>query len=61
LIARRPDGTEKIVAKRVLGYDVAQDGTVLFTTGKTIYRGQLEAKPEPILDHFPIEKICALS
>jgi hypothetical protein len=60
LIARRPDGSETVIAKRVLGYDVGSDGTILYTSGKTIYRCTLGTSPEPVLDHFPIEKLCAL-
>lgn len=60
LIARRPDGKESVIAKRVLGYDVARDGSILFTSGKTIYRCTVDSPPKPVLDHFPIEKLCAL-
>lgn len=61
LVARSPDGAEKVLAKRVLGYDVTNDGAIYYTTGKTIYRRTLTTESEPVLDYFPIEKLCVLT
>lgn len=61
LIRRTSDGAERVLGKAVLGYDVAPDGAVIFTDGKAVYRcTSADAKPEKVLEHFPIEKIVAL-
>ncbi len=60
LIRRAADGSETVVAKAVLGYDVASDGSVIFTDGRAIYRCVPGGKPEKVLDYFPIEKVTAL-
>lgn len=60
LILRRPDGNERTLARGVLGYDVARDGTIMYTTGKAVYRCTVDSKPEPIFEHFPIERIAVL-
>lgn len=61
LIHRQVDGRERVLGKAVLGYDVAPDGSVLFTDGRAVYRCAVEGKPEKVLEHFPIEKVVALA
>jgi hypothetical protein len=60
LIRREPDGSERVLGKAALGYDLAPDGTVIFTDGKAIHRCTPDGKTEKLLEHFPIEKIVAL-
>ena len=61
LIHRKPDGTERVIGKSVLGYDVGPDGAVIFTDGRAVYRSTANGKPEKLLEYFPIEKIVALA
>lgn len=37
LVARRPDGTERVAARRVLAYDVADDGSIVYSNGKAVF------------------------
>jgi hypothetical protein len=60
LIRRSADGNDRVLAKSVLGYDVALDGSVVFTDGRAAYRCAPGGKPEKLLEHYPIEKIVAL-
>lgn len=60
LIHREHDGHERVLAKAVLGYDVAPDGTIVFTDGRAVYRRTLDGKAEKLHEHFPIEKVVAL-
>jgi hypothetical protein len=32
----------------------------IFTDGRAVYRSGIDAKPEKLLEYFPIEKIVAL-
>ena len=60
LVRRAADGSEEVLGESVLGYDVATDGTVIFTDGRAVFRRAPGGKAEKVLDHFPIEKITAL-
>jgi len=60
LIRHAADGTEEVLGKSVLGYDVATDGAVIFTDGRAVFRCAPGGKAEKVLEHYPIEKIAAL-
>ncbi|MDO8543861.1 MAG: hypothetical protein Q7S40_25745 [Opitutaceae bacterium] len=60
LVRRAADGSEKIMGRGVLGYDVTPDGSIIYTDGRAVYRCVPDGKPEKLLEHFPIEKIVAL-
>lgn len=61
LIRRRTDGRTETVAKHVLSYDVASDGTVLCTDGASIRMIGPDGDSERVLEGELIEKVLALS
>lgn len=59
LICKTADGTEKAIAERVLYYDVATDGSIIYTNGNRIYSlANSTANPEQLLDHQLVEQLA---
>ncbi|WP_035612388.1 hypothetical protein [Haloferula sp. BvORR071] len=54
LVKRSPDGTETVMAKHVLAYDIAKDGRIAWSDGKNLHLVENGAKKkllsEPLID-----------
>ena len=54
LVKRTPDGTESVLAKHVLAYDLAQDGRIAWSDGKNLHLlaggGKKKLLSEPLID-----------
>jgi len=60
LIKRRPSGSEEVIAKRVLAYDLASDGSLIHTDGSTIYHRTLHGENSKIAEGKFIERVAVL-
>jgi hypothetical protein len=60
LIKRSPGGSEEVIAKRVLAYDLCADGAVIYTDGSTIYHRTLHGDTTQLAQGKLIERVAAL-
>jgi hypothetical protein len=61
LVARRPDGALSTLAKSVVSFDLAGDGSVVWSTGSAIYRRDARGNTERLVEERGIEQVIALS
>jgi len=60
LVRRAPGGQTEAIAKNVLAFDLAPDGSVLYSDGASITRLAADGRPERILQAELIEQVLAL-
>ncbi|HEV8291816.1 MAG TPA: hypothetical protein VGP94_07815 [Tepidisphaeraceae bacterium] len=60
LVKRSPSGSEEVIAKRVLAYDLCPDGGVIYTDGSTIYHRTLHGDTTQLAEGKLIERIAVL-
>jgi hypothetical protein len=60
LICKQPDGREIIVAKGVLPYDLAPDGSVVYSNGSAIYVLNPHGETDRVVVESMIEQVVAL-
>ncbi|MGB0579474.1 MAG: hypothetical protein ACPGVU_07210, partial [Limisphaerales bacterium] len=60
LIRRSESGTESVLAKAVLSYDLCPHGTIVYSTGSAIHTIDPDGKKEKILTGEMIEQVVAL-
>jgi len=60
LVRQSLDGTQEVVSKGVLSFDVYADGTVLYTNGTAIYRIDARGTREHLANDSLIEQVAAL-
>lgn len=60
LVRRSPGGPAEVIARNVLAYDVASDGSVLYTDGAMITHLFGDGHSEPLLRANMIENVLAL-
>lgn len=62
LICQKTDGTEIVIAERVLYYDLRKDGSIIYTNGNNIYSlTEFAEKPKKILGHKLIDHLAIVS
>jgi len=60
LVRRRPGGQTEVIATRVLAFDLAGDGSVLYSDGATITRLGPDGRSQSVLQAELIERVVAL-
>jgi hypothetical protein len=60
LIARRNDGSGGTLARGVVSFDLAPDGSVVYSTGTAIYRRTRDGDTEKIVEDKGIEQIAVV-
>lgn len=60
LVRRAPGGQTEVIAKNVLAFDVARDGSVLYSNGAAITRLDPSGHSEHVLKAELIERVLAL-
>ena len=60
LVRRAPGGQLQVVANKVLAFDLARDGSLLYSDGAAIYGLSPEGRSERLLEAEWIEKVLAL-
>jgi len=60
LMRQANQGTPELIAEGVLGYDLAPDGTILYTNGSAIYAIDLNGKKERLQVGNLIESVLAM-
>lgn len=60
LIRRKADGTEDVLAKNVLAYDLDDSGDIVYSNGNAIFRLTAAGKRERILSAAMIEQVVFL-
>lgn len=60
LIRLHPDRDEEVVAKGVVAYDVAPDGTLVYSNGNAIFVRQPDGRTEKLLSERLIEQVILL-
>ncbi len=61
LVRRSPDGAEKILARGVLAYDLAPDGTIVYSNGNAIFVLSADGKSRRLVVESMIEQVAALN
>jgi hypothetical protein len=61
LVARRPDGQVSTLAKSVVSFDLAGDGSVVYSTGSAIYRRDARGTAERLVEEKGIEQVIVLA
>jgi hypothetical protein len=59
LVCQAPTGEESIIARGVLAFDLAPDGTIVHTNGNAVFRETLDGKSERVVVSQFIEHIVA--
>jgi hypothetical protein len=57
LARRMPGGTEEIIAKGVLAYDIASDGTIAYSNGNAIFLRHPDGRKEQFVKERMIEQL----
>jgi hypothetical protein len=60
LVRRTPGGVEKVLAKGVLAYDLAPDGSVLYSNGSAIFLMDAQGNIERVAVESMIEQVALL-
>jgi len=60
-LARRQDGREEILARGVLAYDIAADGTIAYSNGSAIFVISPDGKKERVVSERMIEQVVLLN
>jgi hypothetical protein len=60
LLRKRPGSTAVVVAKGVLAYDVAEDGTVVYSNGNAIFQVSPDGRKECLTRSQMIEQVAIL-
>ena len=60
LVRRSPRGSAEVIAKKVLAYDLASDGGVLYSDGESITRQDADGHTQQVVKGELIEQILAL-
>lgn len=60
LIRRSPDGSERVLADRVLAYDLCANGSIVYTTGTRIYHVTADGSETRVCKDAMIEAVVAL-
>jgi hypothetical protein len=60
LIRREPDGTESVLARGVLSFDLCRDGTILYLNGSAVLSRAPDGKVDKVARHNCIEQVIAL-
>jgi hypothetical protein len=61
LARRRDDGKEEVLARGVLAYDIAADGTIAYSNGSAIFVISPEGKRERVVTERMIEQVVLLN
>lgn len=61
LVARRVDGNLEALARGVVSFDVASDGSVVYSTGTAVYRRDAAGSRQRLVQASGIEQVVALS
>lgn len=56
-IRRKPGGSDEVLAKGVLAYDIEPNGTILYTNGSAIYRLADDGRAEQLVREGMIEQV----
>ena len=59
-IRREADGTQSVVARGVLSFDLCRDGSILYSNGSAVIRRDADGKLETIARHNCIEQVISL-
>ncbi len=60
LVRRELDGSETVLARSVLSYDLCADGSVLYSNGSAIFLRKPDGAQETVVRHRFIEQVVAL-
>jgi len=60
LIRRPPFGDEEVMARGVLAYDLAPDGTIVFTNGNAVFVLGSDRRPRQVAKEAMIEQVAIL-
>jgi hypothetical protein len=60
LARRRSGGTEEVLAKGVLAYDIAADGAIVYSNGNAIFLLHPDGRKEQLLSQRMIEQVVVL-
>jgi hypothetical protein len=60
LVRRRPGGQTEAIARSVLTFDLAGDGSVVYSDGASIIRTGMDGRPERVLQAELIEQVLVL-
>jgi hypothetical protein len=59
LVCQAPNGEESVIARGVLSFDLAPDGTIIHTNGNAVFRENLDRKSERLVESQFIEHVVA--
>ena len=57
---QQPDGSQEVLARGVLSFDLCDDGSVLYSNGSAIFHLAPGTAPTRLLKHERIEQVAAL-
>ena len=60
LVRRQPDGAEQVLAKSVVSFDLAPNGTVYYSNGSAIFVLPLGGKKQRLVSESMIERVVVL-
>ena len=61
LIRRRPDGADEILARGVLAFDLAPDGSAFYTNGNAIFHRLPDGSVRPVVRESMIEQLVVVT
>jgi hypothetical protein len=59
LVCQAPSGEESVIARGVLAFDLAPDGTIIHTNGNAVFREAPNRKSERLIESQFIEHVVA--
>jgi hypothetical protein len=60
LVRSGPDGSERVLARGVVAYDLAADGAVLYTNGRAVFRLAPDGQRDLVCRDTVIERVAVL-
>ena len=60
LARRSSSGTEEVLAKGVLAYDLARDGSIVYSNGNALFVRHPDGRKERLLTEAMIEQVVVL-